>query len=112
MLEAVENVANVMGNLLKTQTRLDITKDKLINLGTPEGQQIPHSILWGSWGVKRFLTPSHEICIQHGGSPELGPRSSDKINVFQQNLMKFHDDLADLKSYFDGCMDDESFDEQ
>ena len=48
LLEAVENVANVMGNLLKTQTRLDTTKDKLIKLGTEEGQQIPYSILWGN----------------------------------------------------------------
>ena len=37
-------------------------------------------------------------------------RSQKKVEGFRSNLMKLHDDLADLKSYFDGQKD--CFDEK
>ena len=37
-------------------------------------------------------------------------RSKAKVDGFKSNLNKYHDELADLKSYFDGHRDDDSFD--
>lgn len=38
--------------------------------------------------------------------------SMSKLEKFRTNLMKYHDELADLKSFFDGHLEDESFDEK
>ena len=37
LLQAVDNLGTVMGNLLKTQAKLEGLKDKLSALETPEG---------------------------------------------------------------------------
>lgn len=42
-------------------------------------------------------------------TPQL--RSKDKVEKFRTNLMLYHDELADLKSYFDGQGND-AFDEK
>ena len=34
------------------------------------------------------------------------------MESFRASLMKYHDELADLKSYFDGHISDETFEEQ
>lgn len=33
------------------------------------------------------------------------------MDAFRGTLMKYHDELADLKSYFDGHMDDDTMDQ-
>ncbi|CAL1139171.1 unnamed protein product [Cladocopium goreaui] len=66
-LEAVDNLGTVMGNLLKTQAKLEGLKDKLSALETPEG-----------------------------------PGLVTKVQSYCDKLITLHDELADLKSYFDG----------
>ena len=34
-----------------------------------------------------------------------------KVEKFRTSLMKLHDDLSDLKSFFDGHMSDDAFDD-
>lgn len=34
-----------------------------------------------------------------------------KVEKFRTSLMKLHDELADLKSFFDGHMSDDAFDD-
>ncbi|CAL1129748.1 unnamed protein product [Cladocopium goreaui] len=72
-LEAIENVSTVMANILKVQARLEISRDKLAEMNTTESLAI-------------------STCI----------RSHKKVTQFRDQLISLHDELADLKSYFDG----------
>lgn len=40
ILKAVDNLGTVMSNLLKTQAKMDVLKDKLANLDTDESEQL------------------------------------------------------------------------
>lgn len=39
-------------------------------------------------------------------------RSKNKVEGFRTKLMTYHDELADLKSYFDGQHHDDVFDQE
>lgn len=41
--EAIENVGNVMANMLKVQSKMEVARDKLAALGTKESSENPSS---------------------------------------------------------------------
>ena len=82
-----------MTNILKTCTRLDSTAEKLREIGTDDAKK------------KLRLTLVYPRLFSAGCYQLLKTyslRSADKLGTHKTTLMKFHDELADLKSHFDG----------
>lgn len=100
----MENVSTVMSNMLKVQTRLETVGEKLESLvgGDEDQKQRKPSSFWMSF-FHHALGPY--------SSTIWDLRSTEKINQFRSNLLTYHDELADLKSYFDG-QGNEAFDGQ
>ena len=109
-IQAVENVSTVMANLLKTQTKMENLTEKLQQLGTPEGEQ--------QLSCNCYICDSHmHVFFLFDGTAYFKRnlmkqiRSMKKIDQFSKQLEKHHDELADLKSYFDAqnscCLDPE-----
>lgn len=48
------------------------------------------------------IVEAHTVPMHTYNLTRCSPRSIDKVSEFRSNLMKYHDEIADLKSYFDG----------
>lgn len=101
-------MGNVLSQILKTQARMETARDKLAALDSPEAKTCFFSIIMEVDFVDIGITVLQVLCL----CCVSWIRSKTKVESFRVNLMKYHDELADLKSYFDSHMSDNNFAEE
>ncbi|CAE7853363.1 unnamed protein product [Symbiodinium microadriaticum] len=85
-LEAVENVANVMSNILRTQAKLDQTFDKLGALGTDEAKQYQADIKNHRTAIMTLHDKMADLKSYFDGKGDMTPEKIKELKTMVQKV--------------------------